>query len=103
MYVNGMRSSLKDMNIGKVYFDGFYNYLSAHVHLSPLSYFQRRQGDTEEASFSRGFMQLCLYEASRMMVRAALREIEVSELANKMDATLLKQMNEFAAEPMGKK
>jgi hypothetical protein len=101
MYVNGMRSLLKNMNVGKVYFDGLYNYLSAHVHLTPLSYFRLREGSAEEVSFSRGFMQLCLYEASRMTVRVALREIEISKLTDKIEPKLIEQMKEFAAEPMG--
>jgi Family of unknown function (DUF5677) len=101
MYVNGMRSLLKSMNVGKVYFDGLYNYLSAHVHLAPLSYFRLRQGSAEEVTFARGFMQLCLYEASRMVVRVALREITISALTEKIDSALIAQMKEFEADPVG--
>jgi hypothetical protein len=103
MYVNGMRSLLKDMNIGKIYFDGLYNYLSAHVHLTPLSYFRMRQGDIDDVIFARGFMQLCLYEASRMVVRVALREIEISKITAEIDPMLLVEMKGFSAPAMGDK
>jgi len=60
LYMNGMRALLKSMNIGKQYFDGLYNYLSAHVHLTPLSYFRARQraDDADDIIFARNFMQL---------------------------------------------
>ena len=38
IYVNGMRSVVESMNFDQEYFDSVYNYLSAYVHLSPLSY-----------------------------------------------------------------
>jgi hypothetical protein len=103
LYVNGMRSMLKDMNIGKKYFDGLYNYLSAHVHLTPLSYFRARsQSDTaDDIVFARGFMQLCLHEASRIVVRVVIREIELSKLEDNFERSSLDKMRRFGATPMG--
>jgi hypothetical protein len=103
LYVNGMRSMLKDMNIGKKYFDGFYNYLSAHVHLTPLSYFRARaeMDSVDDIVFARGFMQLCLYEASRIIVRVVIREIDISKLENSFDKALIEKMRRFGATGMG--
>lgn len=101
LYVNGMRAMLKNMNIGKQYFDGFYNYLSAHVHLTPLSYFRARPGSTDDIIFARGFMQLCLYEAARIIVRVGLRETEVSQIEADLDVEQLKIMRRFGASAMG--
>jgi hypothetical protein len=101
MYVNGMRSLLKSMNVGKVYYDGLYNYLSSHVHLTPLSYFRVRQGSIQDRAFSWGFMGLCLREASRMAIRVVLREIELSKLTDKLDPAVMQDMTKFAEAPMG--
>jgi hypothetical protein len=101
MYVNGMRSLLKSMNVGKVYYDGLYNYLSSHVHLPPLSYFRAKQGSIEDQAFSRFFMGHCLREASRMAIRVVLREIELSKLTDKLDPAVMQDMTKFAEAPMG--
>jgi hypothetical protein len=101
IYVNGMRSLLPSMNIGKVHFDGLYNYLSAQVHLAPLSYFRSRQGHPDEIIFVRNFMQLSLYETSRVVVRVVLREVELSNLKNQIDPNQIAQMREFARPTMG--
>jgi hypothetical protein len=101
MYVNGMRSLLKPMNVGKVYFDGLYNYLSAHVHLTPLSYFATRNGTLQEVRHARNFMGLCLHEAARFAVRVVLREIEISKLEKSFDPKWLDQIKRIAAPGIG--
>jgi hypothetical protein len=46
-------------------------------------------------------MQLCLFEASRVVVRVALREIELSELEGSIEESVVEKMRRFAANPMG--
>jgi hypothetical protein len=103
MYVNGMRSLLKPMNVGKIYFDGLYNYLSAHVHLTPLSYFATRQGTLREISHARNFMSLCLHESARFAIRAVLREIEFSKLEDSFGPKWLDHIKRIAAPGIGAK
>lgn len=97
LYVNGMRSLLRSMDIGHRHFDGLYNYLFAHVHLSPLSYFRARTSadNAMDIVFARGFMQLCLHEAAQFVVRVALREIELSKLEGIIGETGIEQMKAF--------
>ena len=40
LYVGGIRSILKQLNIGVEYFDAIYNYLSAQVHVSSNTYYK---------------------------------------------------------------
>jgi hypothetical protein len=50
IYVNGLRSVVESMNFDEEYFDSVYNYLSAYVHSTPLSYF--RDGDYPERVYN---------------------------------------------------
>lgn len=98
-HVNGVRSVLKAMDIGKKHFDGLYNYLSAHVHLTPLSYFRahKRVDEAADAAFARNFMGLCLREAAQFVVRVALREVELSKLEDRLGKSALERMTRFRA------
>jgi hypothetical protein len=46
-------------------------------------------------------MQLCLYEASRIVVRVVIREIGMSKLEGSFEKAYLNKMRRFGAAPMG--
>jgi len=96
LYVNGMRSVLASMNYDERYYDGVYNYLSAYVHSMPLSYFRDKDG-FEQTFWQRTFAQYALHHAWVMMVRVALREVELSGLESQFDAELLSEFRAMAA------
>ncbi|SRR5216684_3071037 len=96
LYVNGMRSILESMNFDERYFDGVYNYLSAHAHSMPLSYFRDKEG-FEQTLWQRTFAQYALHHAWVMMVRVALREVELSSLEGQFDEQQLKEFRAMAA------
>lgn len=96
LYVNGMRSVLASMNFDERYYDGVYNYLSAYVHSMPLSYFRDKDG-FEQTFWQRTFAQYALHHAWVMMVRVALREVELSGLESQFDAELLSEFRAMAA------
>jgi hypothetical protein len=98
IYVNGMRSVVESMNFDGEYFDSVYNYLSAYVHSTPLSYF--RDGDYhdfEQALWRRSFTGYALHHAWLMMVRVGLREMEASNLESDFDPELVKEARRMAA------
>jgi Family of unknown function (DUF5677) len=96
LYVSGMRSTLALMNFDKRYFDGVYNYLSAYVHSMPLSYFRDSEG-FEQSFWQRVFAGYALHHAWVMMIRVALREVELSGLEGQFDAELLRAFHAMAA------
>ena len=96
LYVNGMRFVLASMNFDGRYFDGVYNYLSAYVHSTPLSYFRDNE-EVEHILWQRTFSQYALHHAWVMMVRVALREVELSSLEGQFDAKLLEPFRAMAA------
>ena len=99
IYVNGMRSVVESMNFDQEYFDSVYNYLSAYVHSSPLSYF--RDGDyhdVNEVFWRRTFTGYALHHAWVMMVRVGVKEMEVSNLESHFDPQLVKQVRQMAAQ-----
>jgi hypothetical protein len=97
VYVNGMRSVAKSMGVEETYFDGMYNYLSAQVHSTPISYFRDSEDDASQIIWSRGFSQYALHHAMTMMFRVALREIELSKLEDEFDLELLNEVREIVA------
>ena len=96
LYVNGMRSVLASMNFDNEYFDGVYNYLSAYVHSMPLSYFRDREG-FEQILWQRTFAQYALHHAWVMMVRVALKEVELSGLEPQFEPEDVKAFRTMAA------
>ena len=98
IYVNGMRSVVGSMNFDEDYFDSVYNYLSAYTHSSPLSYF--RDGDYHdfnEELWRRSFAQYALHHAWVMMVRVALKEMDVRNLERHFDPELVKEARRMAS------
>jgi Family of unknown function (DUF5677) len=98
IYVNGMRSVVENMNFDQEYFDTVYNYLSAYAHSHPLSYF--RDGDYhdfKDVLWRRAFTGYALHHAWVMMVRVAVREMEVSNLESHFDPELVKEVRQMAA------
>jgi hypothetical protein len=91
VYVNGMRSIVRQMGVDQDYYDGVYNYLSAQVHSTPISYFRDSDDDTKQMLWHRGFSQYSLAHAAQMMARVALREIELSSLEDQFDAAVLEE------------
>jgi len=99
IYVNGMRSVVEGMNFDQKYFDSVYNYLSAYVHSTPLSYF--RDGnyhDFDDVFWRRTFTGYVLHHAWLMMVRVGLREMEASNLESHFDPELVKEVRRMAAQ-----
>jgi len=99
IYVNGMRSIVESMNFDEEYFDSVYNYLSAYVHSTPLSYF--RDGDYHDFNqvfWRRAFTGYALHHAWVMMVRVGLREMEASDLESHFDPELVKEVRRMAAQ-----
>ena len=99
IYVNGLRSVVKSMNFDEEYFDSVYNYLSAYVHSTPLSYF--RDGDYHDFSevfWRRSFTGYALHHAWVMMVRVGLREMEASNLESHFEPELVKEVRLMAAQ-----
>jgi hypothetical protein len=97
IYANGMRSVVKSMNFDEEYFDSVYNYLSAYVHSSPLSYF--RDGDYQdfkEVFWRRSFAGYALHHAWVMMVRVGVKEMEVSNLEGQFDLELVREVRRMA-------
>jgi hypothetical protein len=99
IYVNGLRSVVESMNFDEEYFDSVYNYLSAYVHSTPLSYF--RDGDYHDFNdvfWRRSFTGYALHHAWVMMVRVGLREMEASNLESHFDPELVKEVRLMAAQ-----
>lgn len=97
IYVNGMRAVVGSMNFDEEYFDSVYNYLSAYVHSSPLSYF--RDGDYQdfkEVFWRRSFTGYALHHAWVMMVRVGVREMEASNLEIQFDPELVREVRRMA-------
>ena len=97
IYVNGMRSVVGSMNFDERYFDGVYNYLSAQVHSTPISYFCDKDG-FDQTFWQRSFSQYALHHAWVMMIRVALKEVELSGLENQFDPGLLGDFRRMAAQ-----
>ena len=98
LYVNEMRSLLRQMSYNEEYYDGVYNYLSAQVHSLPISYFRDKpEGDPMTYFFQSVFIGYALHHAWTMIARAALREVEVSRIEAEVDATLLTEIRHIAA------
>jgi hypothetical protein len=100
IYVNGMRSIVDSMNFDEGYYDGVYNYLSAHVHSTPISYINDTD-DFEQILWQRTFSQYALHHAWTMMIRVALREICVSMLEKQFDTELLNELRRMSALKVG--
>jgi hypothetical protein len=101
LYVNGMRSILRQMNYDADYYDGMYNYLSAQVHSHPVSYFRDKpEGDPLTYFYQSTFAGYALHHAWTFIVRVAVRAVETNGLANEMDAALLAQMTKLANRPV---
>jgi hypothetical protein len=97
VYVNGMRSVVKSMGIDETYFDGVYNYLSAQVHATPISYFRDSNDPATSIVWSRAFSAYSLHHARLMMIRVAYREIQLSGLEGEFDAGVINECREIAA------
>lgn len=100
IYVKGMRSVVGSMNFDEGYYDGVYNYLSAQVHSTPISYINDTD-DFQQVLWQRTFSQYALHHAWTMMIRVAIREVDVSLLENQFDAELLKEFRRMAALKVG--
>jgi hypothetical protein len=101
VYVNGMRSVVKSMNIDEEYYDGIYNYLSAQAHATPISYFRDSDDPATQVMWSRSFSQYCLYHAMQMMIRVGLREIKLSKFDNEFDAERLSRLKKMIEPELG--
>ncbi|MGY8709544.1 DUF5677 domain-containing protein [Bradyrhizobium sp. 18BD] len=95
VYVNGMRSVVKQIGIDQDYYDGLYNYLSAQAHSTPISYFRDSDDPAQQVLWPRLFSQYSLLNAMQMMFRIALREIELSKLEDQFDAVSLEQCRQL--------
>jgi hypothetical protein len=99
IYVNGMRSVVESMNFDEEYFDSVYNYLSAYVHSTPLSYFRDSDyHDFNQVFWRRSFVGYALHHSWVMMVRVGLREMEASNLETHFDPEIVKEARRMAAQ-----
>jgi hypothetical protein len=100
IYVNGMRSVVGAMNFDEGYYDSVYNYLSAHVHSTPISYVNDTD-DFEQIFWQRTFSQYALHHAWILMIRVGLREVQVSGLKDQFNADLLTEFCRIAVKKIG--
>jgi hypothetical protein len=100
IYVNGIRSVIGSMNFDESYYDGVYNYLSAHVHSTPISYINDTD-DFDQIFWQRTFSQYALHHAWLMMIRVGIREIEESSLRSSLDAEMLNEYRRIAMLKLG--
>ena len=84
------------MNFDQRYYDGMYHYLCAYTNALPFSYFRDKE-DFDQTFWQRTFAQYALHNAWVMMVRVALREVDLSNLENEFDAEALKEFRRRAA------
>ncbi|MCP2209466.1 DUF5677 domain-containing protein [Bradyrhizobium diazoefficiens] len=105
VYVDGMRSIVKKMGIDQDYYDGLYNYLSAQVHSTPISYFRDSDDAAQQVLWPRMFSQFSLLNATQMIFRVVLREIGLSDLESEFSAAQLERcklmLGKKSAVPMG--
>jgi len=104
LYLSGLRSTLKLVDIDSDYFDGMYAYLSTQVHISPSSFFEmdKRISFSTPANYQYYFAAYALSHTRMLLLRASIRLVESDPaLGAKIEADSLHSMKELAGVPFG--
>jgi hypothetical protein len=104
LYLRGLRSTLKLVDIDSGYFDGMYAYLSTQVHISPSSFFEtdKRISFPSPANYQYYSAAYALAHTRMLLLRASIRLVESdAALCAKIEADSLQSMKGLADIPFG--
>jgi hypothetical protein len=104
IYLKGMRSTLKLVDLDEAYFDGMYAYLSSQVHIAPSSFYwtQKRLSFGKLAGYQYYFASYAVAHARMFLLQSAIRLADSDEAVRKrVDQATYESMTQLAALPFG--